>query len=103
MKYIWDYIFGTVLIGGAPLIVFFGLGSLLCYIEKFAPEITNSPFSSYLILALSVFSWFSLIRYRSKKRILSRRFLVTEIISAFIINTAIFAALIILMFLGGPA
>ncbi len=82
MKYLWDFIFGVLLIGGAPWSVIAVVVVVSDLLEKHAHIVASDTVAlviSGIMFITALFVFGAAIAYRLRKRLLPRGFIVAEI------------------------
>ena len=82
MKNLWDFLFGTLLIGGAPwsiLALWFVVGDLFEKYTHVAISDTVGLVITGIVLILTLVAFGAAVVYRFRKRLLPRGFIVAEV------------------------
>ena len=97
MKYLWDFIFGVLLIGGAPWSVIALVTVVGDLIQKLFHVVIPdgvSIFAGFMSLALGFAAFIGAIMFRFGRRIIPRGFLVGEVL------LGLFGAVVLFVFYG---
>jgi hypothetical protein len=97
MKYLWDFMFGVLLIGRAPWSVI-GLATVVGdFLQKHTRIVTSDAVDYVIISIIMVAAFFAFggaVAFRIKKRLLPRGFIVAEVL------LGVVGAFVLFMFYG---